>query len=226
MKHFLPALALATLCLGLSSTTVSEQHPKLKALYEKPWGSQIDYVDLSNDGLTEVPHLSMYDIKNLNLSHNQIKEVAFRRLPHGVEHLNFSHNQLADTLYWDAIFTPQLRTLSLANNALTLFVPIIANMDTVDLSNNQLRHIVDIVPWGGGHGPFLLAPTAWKYLDVRGNPNLSARILCFGKSYRSNHLKDIAHDAVGSSKGWIYDVESGMALAKQLGITERCARND
>ena len=73
MKHFLPALALATLCLGLSSTTVSEQHPKLKALYEKPWGSQIDYVDLSNDGLTEVPHLSMYDIKNLNLSHNQIK---------------------------------------------------------------------------------------------------------------------------------------------------------
>ena len=117
----------------------------------------------------------MYDIKNLNLSHNQIKEVAFRRLPHGVERLNFSHNQLADTLYWDAIFTPQLRTLSLANNALTLFVPIIANMDTVDLSNNQLRHIVDIVPWGGGHGPFLLDPTAWKYLDVRGNPNLSAQ---------------------------------------------------
>lgn len=65
----------------------------LKALYALPAGSHVDECDLSRQGLTKMPNLSMYRITRLDLSHNRIRRVDNMLLfPQDVVSLDLSHN--------------------------------------------------------------------------------------------------------------------------------------
>lgn len=70
------------------------QLSKLEQLKRHRSDIPLDYVDLSNENLTEMPYLGDYTIKSLNLSHNQIEKLVFPFLPKELERLDISYNSL------------------------------------------------------------------------------------------------------------------------------------
>ena len=116
-------------------------HPKLLRLRRLPWGTHIDTLDLSNDGLHEIPSLSMYFIKHINLAHNLIDSINVHRLPNGLHSIDLSYNRLKGRIdYWDASIHQQLRSINLSHNRITMFLTNAGSDWTLlDLSHNDLQ---------------------------------------------------------------------------------------
>ena len=72
----------------------------LKALRYLNTADTVDLIDLSRQGLKEMPDLSSYNARALNLSANSLTgSFPTSRLPHGLRSLDLSRNHI-DTLYF------------------------------------------------------------------------------------------------------------------------------
>ena len=125
----------------IEKDTYRAAHPKLLQLRRLPWGTHIDTLDLSNDGLREIPSLSMYFIKHINLAHNLIDSINVHRLPNGLHSIDLSYNRLKGRIdYWDASIHQQLRSINLSHNRITMFLTNAGSDWTLlDLSHNDLQ---------------------------------------------------------------------------------------
>lgn len=125
----------------IENDTYRAAHPKLLRLRRLPWGTHIDTLDLSNDGLREIPSLSMYFIKHINLAHNLIDSINVHRLPNGLHSIDLSYNRLKGRIdYWDASIHQQLRSINLSHNRITMFLTNAGSDWTLlDLSHNDLQ---------------------------------------------------------------------------------------
>lgn len=87
MKHivFLILVGIFFSCKNIQQQEIiKEPEPqlsKLKQLKKHRSDIPLDYVDLSNENLTEIPYSGDYTVKSLNLSHNQIEKLIFPFLP-------------------------------------------------------------------------------------------------------------------------------------------------
>lgn len=114
-------------------------------------------LDLSGQGLTEVPDLSGYPyLKRLDLSNNKIQlrdYEEFKRLVHDdinnyhygsmeLEYLDLSHNQIGHMDYpFKTSSFPSLKYLDLSHNKIKRFWPYGYNLTKLDLSHNELDSI-------------------------------------------------------------------------------------
>ena len=134
---------------------------KLENLYCVRPDSVMDYYDLSGDSLKEFPDLSMYVIRSLNLSHNQLNKLVPERLPLGLERLDMSHNLLKGELEVKKGSMPTLVELDLSYNRLLGIFIHESNLRRLILAHNNLCS--NIVVTG----------KALRYLDVSYNRLLS-----------------------------------------------------
>lgn len=179
MRFFFIAITLIFLSTSLrsnSSTKIRTKERKLHALYQLPFQTELDYYDLSNDGLTEFPNLSMYKIKHLNISHNDIERInesGYHKkkeqqtapcLPEGIEILDISHNKLQQ-LFIPMDYAPQLKRLDASYNRLEGLQLTCRNLKEVNLSHNKINFPMELNSW---------AYPPWKVhlhkLNLRDNP--------------------------------------------------------
>ena len=89
-------------CLVFSTCFLRGQNNKrLEEITENLKSGQIyDEINLSYLHLTEMPDLSAYSIKKLNLSYNDIVKFMQEFLPSQLENLNISHNRIEPILQY------------------------------------------------------------------------------------------------------------------------------
>ena len=179
MRHTIALFLFICLSLSLglnSSAPPTMKGEKLRALYRLPFQTELDYYDLSNDGLTEFPNLSMYKIKHLNISHNDIERInesGYHKkkeqqmapcLPEGIETLDISHNKL-QLLFIPMDYAPQLKRLDASYNRLEGLQLTCRNLKEVNLSHNKINFPMELNSW---------AYPPWKVhlhkLNLRDNP--------------------------------------------------------
>ena len=134
---------------------------KLENLYCVRPDSVMDYYGLSGDSLKEFPDLSMYVIRSLNLSHNQLNKLVPERLPLGLERLDMSHNLLKGELEVKKGSMPTLVELDLSYNRLNGIFIHESNLQRLILAHNNLCWNV------------VVTGKALRYLDVSYNRLLS-----------------------------------------------------
>ena len=133
---------------------------KLEQLMLIPQDSVLDYLDLSNDSILEIPDLSSFRIRSLNLSYNKIDTLIVTSLPKDIEELDVSHNCLKSILYISHNDIPTLKRLDLSDNQLEEFESSCSLLNKLDLSNNNLIKIS-------------LIDGNLEYIDISSNPRLS-----------------------------------------------------
>ena len=125
-----------TILVSLLSCT--SQEDKLERLYCIHPDSVIAHYDLSGDSLKEFPDLSMYVIRSLDLSHNQLNTLVPERLPLGLERLDMSHNLLKGELEVKKGSMPTLVELNLSYNRLLGIFIHESNLRRLILAHNNL----------------------------------------------------------------------------------------
>ena len=138
---------------------------KLERLYCVRPDSVMDYYDLSGDSLKVFPDLSMYVIRSLDLSHNQLDTIIPERLPLGLERLDMSHNRMEGKWIMKRHSMSTLKGLDLSHNRLyAVNIQTDFPLQRLTLAYNRLDYDV-----------FLSEP---HYLDISYNRNL-ARLVRF-----------------------------------------------
>lgn len=100
--------------------------------------SYYEVLDLSNKSLTEIPDLSNYTIRELNLSHNKITLYDESKLPKGLSKINISHNKLNGYLRIESF--NYMDELNISNNRIdSLYVQ--ACLKKINASYNNLTLI-------------------------------------------------------------------------------------
>lgn len=88
-------------CLVFSTCFLRAQNNiNLEEIKNLKIGQVYEEINLSNLGLTEMPDLSAYSIKKLNLSYNDIVKFMQEFLPSQLENLNISHNRIEPILQY------------------------------------------------------------------------------------------------------------------------------
>lgn len=90
---------------------------KLEKLMTLSVDSIMDSYDLSNDSLTQIPDLSKYTIKSLDLSSNLLDTLIVEFLPKGIKELNLSRNKCPNIDIRKGSM-PSLKTLDVSFNLL------------------------------------------------------------------------------------------------------------
>ena len=148
--------------------------PKLARLYQQPTNRVIEYCDLSYQNLKEVPNLTKYHIKHLNLSHNKlggygpgdedliIDPVKFYpKLPKGLERLDMSHNNLIFfDLYRDDV--SKLKQVDASYNRIRFAAIPSTQLQHCNLAHNKIYRL-DLAE----------EKIHLQYLDISHNPHYS-----------------------------------------------------
>ena len=154
-----------TACNGNLQDNILSNFSKLEQLRHVRPDSVMDYYDLSGDSLTEFPDLSMYVIRSLDLSHNQLDTIIPERLPLGLEWLDMSHNRMEGKWIMKRHSMSTLKGLDLSHNRLyAVNIQTDFPLQRLTLAYNRLDYDV-----------FLSEP---HYLDISYNRNL-ARLVRF-----------------------------------------------
>ncbi len=183
--------AICSLLLCLASFVESQCifcHSMDEALVEP---ERVQYLDLSAQGLTEIPKRinELINLETLDLSDNMIVEWNEPiELPE-LKHLNFSNNPgiIALELKGVGESLPKLEHLDLSSCSIRFFTPYwgeLRNLNTLDISNNALRYIPDELAEIPGLEKLDVSNNdlqnvhwmrnLWsiQYLDITGNPEL------------------------------------------------------
>jgi len=166
---------------------------KLEQLYLLPTDSVLNFYDLLNDSITELPDLSPYRIRSLNLSYNLIDinlidETVLALFPQGIEVLNLSNNKLNGDFF---IGSTKYRTE--VNDSLTL--------KEVDISYNKLNRLAIGFPLYriiASHNDLTYVSVNYtnvQYLDISYNPNLSNKV-----NFWHNKIDTIVRDGIANDK--------------------------
>lgn len=206
MKHLL--FFLSFLCLSAtqdSGTRAAKPREVphvsgLQALYALPLGSHIQHCDLSRQGLTKMPLLSMFRIDTLDLSYNHIDTLDnVLCLPQDVVSLNLSHNNMffantsthlryADRTkrcrlpyelfinFYPELF-PKLKALDISYNKFSSIV-IPLSIQHLNAEHCELHFLRVYQEEKEGDPPFQedwshIKEPKFTYLNVRFNPELS-----------------------------------------------------
>jgi len=125
---------LLVICVACKATDIDDNG--VKKLKEN---ETIDYLDLSNKGLQDFPDLSKFHIKNLNISHNEIKSFDLKYLPKGIVQLNMSFNKFkGSTVFYNS---NTLTSIDISNNMLDTFALQLPNIKKINVSNNRLTYL-------------------------------------------------------------------------------------
>lgn len=92
---------------------------KLEQLYFSPKYNIYDFYDLSNQKLTEIPDLSEFTIKKLDLSYNNINKIDYQKLPRGIKSLNLSNNIFTGYFFFESEKIISLEELDVSYNNIT-----------------------------------------------------------------------------------------------------------
>ena len=125
----------------------------------------IEYLDLSNKNMVDMPNLSLYCIKKLDISNNEIDTIPLNKLPKKLEKLNASGNRIKNFGIFNASKSFGL-DLKLNNSNL--------NLKEIDLSNNKLKSFnISIID----------EPCNLKKVKIDNNDLLEIKIYCDGIQY-------------------------------------------
>ncbi|RNC64975.1 hypothetical protein D7D25_08740 [Proteiniphilum sp. X52] len=167
--------------------TESGKEPgKLELLLTFPVDTVIDFYDLSNDSIREFPDLSVYTIKSLDLSHNEIDTFIVDFLPKGIEKLNLSNNLLRN-FYILEIKPPS------------------NNLKEIDASHNRISSVsigVPIRKINASHNELTSISFSHKnieYVDVSYNPNLSNVV-----GFDPYKIDTVIHNNIANNRKLIY----------------------
>ena len=96
-------------------------------------------LDLSSKDLKKIPDLKKFSITKLNLSHNKIKKLDYRKLPSSLEFIDLSYNQLKDSIILSQPSFPLIK-MDLSNNKIT-FLLVKFCLKNLDVSRNNLSYL-------------------------------------------------------------------------------------
>lgn len=155
--------------------------------------TKIDLCDLSHQGLTRMPDLSMYRIKHLVLAYNDIKVFDYRNLPKEIEYLDMKYTKIGHS--YQVRDSKKIRTFSMnsihigetklkefdcSHNAVEIiFIP--TTLIRLNASHNRLKEIMVCLPQppkkkptdikSGGH---YTVENSLRYLNVSHNPDFDS----------------------------------------------------
>lgn len=125
-------------------TVKAQENTKLKEIIQNLKSGQLyDEIDLSHLDLTEIPDLSTYSIKKLNISYNKITKFNYELLPSQLEILNISNNEISPEVYIDGVekcHRFNLKEMNISYNKV-LFVSLSCNLTKLEVNNNRLVYL-------------------------------------------------------------------------------------
>ncbi|MBA0882574.1 hypothetical protein [Flavobacterium undicola] len=135
----------------------------------------IQLLDLSYKNIKELPNLSRFKVRKLNISHNNLDTLVLKNLPAYLVDLDASHNKIKNALKFSCsvdVFgfeesdniSKYITNINLSNNKIAevSFLLYKTNIKRIVLSENNLNDI--FLYMNGGK---------LNYLDVSDNPKLS-----------------------------------------------------
>lgn len=146
-------------------------------------------VNLSNQNLKEFPDLSRYNIKELDISDNNIVTFNSSLLPKGIEKIKISNNKLTGKFLIplkDSILN--IKSMDISNNYLESVV-IHCPLNKLNVSNNKLSHL-DV------------NYRKMSYIDISDNKQLSNVVY-----FNPKKIDTIKSSNISSTKPLIYYVE-------------------
>lgn len=160
---------------------VVKELTKLEQLYLLPNDSVMNAYNLSSDSIIDLPDLSGYTIKALDLSGNLLDTIITQYLPKGLEKLNLSHNRYSGQLRIIENTMHTLKELDISYNALVkiyvgepLFRIIVSHNDLVEVDINH-KNI--------------------QYLDISYNSNMTERV-----TFSPERIDTILREGVADGK--------------------------
>lgn len=143
----------------------NESTSKLASLSNLDPDSTLIFFDLSNDSIKEIPDLTKYSIKSLDMSGKNLSALPFELLPKGLEVLNLSNNNFKGLLFLYTEGLTNLKEINLSNNLLDS-VSISLSLRKIILSYNNLTYLT-------------FSHSAIEYLDISHNPKMSNIVYFF-----------------------------------------------
>lgn len=136
----------------------------------------IQLLDLSYKNIKELPDLSRFKVKKLNISHNDLDTLVMKNLPTYLVDLDASYNKIKDRINFvnivDGIgfelknnISKCIKSINLSNNKIEDIFLLFYRMEMkqIILSNNKLENIT-----------FFMSGRKLNFLDVSNNPKLSS----------------------------------------------------
>lgn len=175
-----PFLSLIFLCFMFSCTSNSAQGNKNTKSVEQILSKldsrdTIPLLDLSYKNIKELPDLSRFKVRKLNISHNNLDTLVLKNLPTYLVDLDASHNKIKNTFNFvyaverfgfklkDNI-SKYIKQINLSNNEIEgiSFLLYKTEIKRIVLSNNNLDNVT-----------LFMNGKKLNYLDVTNNPKLS-----------------------------------------------------
>lgn len=184
-------------CREGNKKEISQQLPekeltKLEKLFLLSRDSVINHYDLSNDSIVELPDLSAYTIKSLDLSNNFLDTIVTSNLPKKMERLNLSYNRYEGCLAIRENTIPYLKELDMSHN----------NLKTIYIHEALYRILLS-------YNDLTIACFDHKnlcYLDVSYNYNMPSEV-CFEPTQIDTVIRDGVAEGerlVGPVSAWYY----------------------
>lgn len=159
---------------------------KLEQLYFSPKYNIYDFYDLSNQKLTEIPDLSEFTIKKLDLSYNNINKIDYQKLPRGIKSLNLSNNIFTDDFFFESEKIISLEELDVSHNKITSCL-LHSWLKRIHLNNNNISYMISF----GGNYP--------QYLNISNNPKMSNVV-----GFRPEEIDTIIRTNIKNNKKLIF----------------------
>lgn len=156
----------------------------------------INLLDLSNQNLKEIPDLSNYKIRKLDISNNNLDSLLISNLPSFLCELDASNNNISNKLNFISVGNDEkklktntsryLKKINLSHNRIEgiTFYMHESEIDSIILSNNNLTEL-----------NLYLKSKKINYLDISFNKNFSNII-----TFNPNHIKTIKAKNIANSE--------------------------
>ncbi|MDO3695790.1 hypothetical protein QVZ41_13150 [Wenyingzhuangia sp. chi5] len=146
----------------------------------------INLLDLSYKNIIELPDLSKFKVRKLDISHNNLDTLILKNLPKYLVNLDVSHNKLKKEYLF---ISPKsgcldyIKQINLSNNEIEVIgFSFLRFIERINVSNNKLHTIG-------------LSDEKLKYLDISNNKKLSNIVNFFPTDIDTIIRDHIANDA-------------------------------
>jgi hypothetical protein len=193
-KYFLALVFIIIISCKASSFQIDKNTESVEELLAKlNTNDTINLLDLSGRSLKEMPDLSKFKVRKLNISNNNLDSLIISYLPNYLVQLDASNNKIANPLNFVNVKNIKtltknntskcLKEVNLSNNKISVvtFYLYDTDIDRIVLSNNNLQKL-----------NLYFRSKEISYLDVSNNPNFSNVVPFDPKKIHTIKYKNIA----------------------------------